>query len=64
VAGIDLVSLGDLDLRGEGEEEVVEDRAAGIYRRLVRKDGRLRGAILLGDISGFRDLEKQIAQGG
>ncbi|MEW5933615.1 MAG: hypothetical protein AB1816_08545 [Bacillota bacterium] len=43
---------------------MVEDRAAGIYRRLVRKDGRLRGAILLGYISGFRDLEKQIAQGG
>lgn len=64
VAGIDLVSMGEIDPRREWEEEVVEDRQAGVYRRLVKKDGRLKGAILIGDISGFRDLEKQIAQEG
>lgn len=64
VAGIDLVSMGEIDPRHELEEEVIEDPERGVYRRLIKSDGRLRGAILVGDVSGFRDLEKQIGQGG
>lgn len=64
VAGIDLVSMGEIDPRHELEEEVTADPERGVYRRLIKKEGRLRGAILMGDVSGFRDLEKQIGQEG
>lgn len=59
-----MVSMGEIDPRHELEEEVIEDPERGVYRRLIKSDGRLRGAILVGDVSGFRDLEKQIGQGG
>ncbi|MBE3519104.1 MAG: NAD(P)/FAD-dependent oxidoreductase [Firmicutes bacterium] len=62
VAGVDVVSVGEIDPRHELEEEVIADPASGVYRRLIKKDGRLQGAILVGDISGFRELQRQIEQ--
>jgi len=64
VAGIVPVSVGEIDPRREWGEEVVQDRQARVYRRLVGDDGCLKGAILAGDISGFVDLEEQIAREG
>jgi NADPH-dependent 2,4-dienoyl-CoA reductase/sulfur reductase-like enzyme/ferredoxin len=49
VAGIDLTSIGQFEARDPHEEEIVhEDAAAQRYRKLVLREGRARGAILLG----------------
>jgi nitrite reductase (NADH) large subunit len=49
VTGIDVFSAGDF-LGGEGYEELVfHDHARGIYKKLVVKDSRVRGAVLYGD---------------
>ena len=49
VMGVELVSAGD----AEGEQAVaVRDARAGSYRKLVLKDGRAAGAVLLGDTRG------------
>lgn len=47
VLGVDVVSLGDY--RGDGAEVVSHlDTAAGVYRKLVVRDGKLAGGILVG----------------
>jgi nitrite reductase (NADH) large subunit len=57
VAGIDLVSIG----AAEGDCEAVSARAAeGIYRKLVVRDGRAAGAVLLGDVRGAEALMAEI----
>lgn len=46
VAGIDTFSVGAT----AGEDEIVyQDPAAGIYRKLIMREGRLQGAVLYGD---------------
>ena len=56
VMGIDLSVMGEHEAR-EGDEEIryVEERR-GIYKKLLVRDGRLAGAILLGDASRGADL--------
>jgi nitrite reductase (NADH) large subunit len=51
VAGIDLVAIGEAD----GQAAAV-DLGPESYRKLVVNDGRLAGAILLGDTRGSEDL--------
>ncbi|MDO9453326.1 MAG: FAD-dependent oxidoreductase [Stagnimonas sp.] len=49
VTGIDLFSAGNFQ-GGEGSEELVfRDPKRGIYKKLVVRDGRLDGAVLVGD---------------
>jgi nitrite reductase (NADH) large subunit len=50
VAGVDVSSMGLTEPQQESDEviQVVEDRR-GIYRKLIVRDGRLIGAILVGD---------------
>lgn len=52
-AGIELASLGEaaVDEDGPGDVEVIRfsDSSRGVYQKLVVRDGRLTGAILLGD---------------
>jgi nitrite reductase (NADH) large subunit len=53
VAGIDLYTVG----LAEGDAEAVtSDASAGVYRKLVLKDGAAAGAILLGDLRGSEAL--------
>jgi predicted metal-dependent hydrolase len=57
VAGIDLVSIG----AAEGDSEAVSARSAeGVYRKLVVRDGRAAGAVLLGDVRGAEALLAEI----
>jgi nitrite reductase (NADH) large subunit len=56
VVGIDLVSSGDIDVDGKLEALVARDEKKFIYRKLVLKDGVIVGCILLGDISGNRQI--------
>ncbi|HEX6997683.1 MAG TPA: nitrite reductase large subunit NirB [Gammaproteobacteria bacterium] len=49
VTGIDLFSAGDFE-GGEGAEEIVfKDASRGVYKKLVIRDDRVRGAVLYGD---------------
>jgi nitrite reductase (NADH) large subunit len=50
VAGVDVASMGVIDSTQVADEviQIVEDRR-GIYRKLVVRDGRLIGAILVGE---------------
>ncbi|MCB1694780.1 MAG: NAD(P)/FAD-dependent oxidoreductase [Pseudomonadales bacterium] len=50
ISGIDIFSAGDLD--AAAEQLVMRDEAAGIYRRLVLRHGRLVGVVLVGDKRG------------
>jgi len=59
VAGIDLGSAGDIDPDGLYESEV--EKSDTIYRKFVKKDGKLIGCIMLGDITGFSDAIKQMS---
>ncbi len=58
VAGIDLVAIGN----AEGQAAAV-DVSPGNYRKLVVNEGRLSGAILLGDTRGSEDLLAAISTG-
>jgi nitrite reductase (NADH) large subunit len=64
IVGIDLTSLGDAT--ATGDEFVVLrqlDPATGVYRRLALRDGRIVGAILLGDTQNVQPLKRLIATG-
>jgi len=56
VVGIDLVSSGDIDADQKLEQVVATDSDNFVYRRLVLKDNVIIGCILLGDISGSREI--------
>jgi NAD(P)H-dependent nitrite reductase large subunit/NAD(P)H-dependent nitrite reductase small subunit len=49
VAGIELYSAGDFGAADGNEALVMQDHRNGIYKRLVIRDNRLRGAVLYGD---------------
>ncbi len=60
VAGIDLVSIG----AAEGDAAALSsDADAGVYRKLVVRDGRAAGAVLLGDIRGSEALLAAVKAG-
>jgi NAD(P)H-dependent nitrite reductase large subunit/NAD(P)H-dependent nitrite reductase small subunit len=49
VAGIELYSAGDFGATDGAEALVLQDHRNGIYKRLVIRDNKLRGAVLYGD---------------
>ncbi len=50
VSGVPVFSAGDFE--GEGANAIIlRDRAMGVYRKLVVRDGKLAGAVLFGDTS-------------
>ncbi len=64
IVGIDLTCLGEAT--ATGDEFVIlreADPASGVYRRLTLRDGKIIGAILLGDTRDVRALKKLIATG-
>lgn len=50
ISGIEIYCAGELE--GESEQLVLTDRARRVYRRLAVRDGRLVGAVLVGDKRG------------
>jgi nitrite reductase (NADH) large subunit len=52
VMGVDLVTAGDAEGADGAHAVVVHDEPAGTYRKLVVRDGRAAGAVLLGDTRG------------
>ena len=50
VMGVDLAVMGDKDAQTEDDEQVhYSEPARGVYKKLIVREGRLAGAILLGD---------------
>ena len=49
VSGIDLFSAGDFSEGDDSDEIVLRDPARGIYKRIVLKGDRIRGAVLYGE---------------
>ena len=50
IMGVDVFSAGDFDETAAGNEAVsFEDRALGIYKKLILRENRLVGTILVGD---------------
>ncbi|HEY8460268.1 MAG TPA: nitrite reductase large subunit NirB, partial [Blastocatellia bacterium] len=52
VMGVDLAVMGDRDARDENDEVVTyAEPSRGVYKKLIVREGRLAGAILMGDAS-------------
>ncbi|WP_282189211.1 nitrite reductase large subunit NirB [Azospirillum sp. SYSU D00513] len=49
VTGVDLFSAGDFTADKDCEDIVFRDASRGVYKRIVLKDNRVRGAVLYGD---------------
>ena len=62
VAGIDLTCLGNSNAADdEGWDTTKQmDQAAGIFKKLVLKDGQITGAVLLGDVQDTRAVQQLI----
>lgn len=63
VVGIDLVSIGDIDTDGEHEAILMKDPEKFIYKKLVLERNKIIGAILYGDKSGWKKLQRAIEEG-
>jgi nitrite reductase (NADH) large subunit len=62
VTGIDLFALGDIADDPDRQDIVLRDASAGVYKRLVLKNDRIVGAVLLGDTSDgawFNELKRK-----
>ena len=49
VTGINLFSVGDFEENQETESLIFEDKALGVYKKVVLKNNQLSGAVLYGD---------------
>ncbi|MEJ2509053.1 MAG: nitrite reductase large subunit NirB [Gammaproteobacteria bacterium] len=49
VTGVDLFSAGDFVVEEGDEELVFKDAARGVYKKIVVRDNRIKGAVLYGD---------------
>lgn len=63
VSGVRVFSAGDHLGEGDARRIVCKDPRMGIYRKLVMRDDRLVGAILIGDTSGAADILDLIRSG-
>ncbi len=63
VAGVDLAVMGSRDGDGDDEEVTYSEPSRGVYKKLIVRDGKLAGAILLGDASAAPDLLQAFDRG-
>lgn len=64
VVGVEVASMGDVDAREADDEvvQVIEERRA-VYRKLVIRNDRLAGAVLVGDTSAAAGLVRRFERG-
>jgi nitrite reductase (NADH) large subunit len=60
VAGVNLVSMGDIDCEGKKESLLYVDGRKFVYRKIVFQESRITGAILFGDIRGSDEIQSAI----
>lgn len=63
VSGLPVFSAGDIADDAAGDPIVMSDPRRGIYRKLLVRDGRLAGALLIGDIAESRWYKELIRTG-
>jgi ferredoxin-nitrate reductase len=63
VAGVDVFAGGSAVGEDGDDEVVLSDSRRGAYRKLVLRDDRLRGAVLVGDLAGARRLSELLRSG-
>jgi NAD(P)H-nitrite reductase large subunit len=63
VAGVDVFAGGAASGEPGDDEIVASDTRRGTYRKLVLRDDRLRGAVLVGDLDGARALSELLRTG-
>ncbi|MDA8339698.1 MAG: FAD-dependent oxidoreductase [Nitrospiraceae bacterium] len=56
VAGVELLSAGDIDAEGKLESIVSKDADKGIYKKIVIKDNCVVGCILCGNMEGRKEI--------
>lgn len=49
VSGVEVFSAGDLNSDEDSEDLVIRDAKKGIYKRLILKNNRVKGAVMFGD---------------
>lgn len=63
VSGIDLTSLGEVNPEGDGYQEYrFLDEPRGVYKKVVVREGRVVGAILLGDRTDLQAVTRLVSQ--
>jgi len=60
IGGMPLVSIGDIE--GRMGDDVLAARRNGTYRKVVIRDGKIRGVLFLGDIRQAGVIGRLIAQ--
>lgn len=63
VAGLDVVSAGQLPFPDDCTDQIITDPRSGIYRRLVFRDRRLIGFLLIGDAR-YRSWYRELMESG
>lgn len=62
VAGLYLTSVGEIEPRGEGYEALVRSHPdAGLYKKIILREGRLVGGIWMGTKKGAAELSRLVA---
>ncbi len=63
IVGIDLTSMGLVNPEGPQYEEVKKiDKEKGVYKKIVLEQGKIVGAIILGDRKGVTSIKKLMDQ--
>jgi len=63
IVGIDLTSMGLVNPEGPRYEEVKKiDKEKGVYKKIVLEQGKIVGAIILGDRKGVTSIKKLMDQ--
>jgi nitrite reductase (NADH) large subunit len=63
IVGIDLTSMGLVNPEGSQYEEVKKiDKEKGVYKKIVLEQGKIVGAIILGDRKGVTSIKKLMDQ--
>jgi len=63
VAGVNVFSAGETTPEDEDDSLLLEDRGIGVYKRVLLRDGRVRGAVFVGDLSTAALVTAALADG-
>jgi NAD(P)H-nitrite reductase large subunit len=64
IVGIDLTSMGLVTPEEPGYEEIKKiNREKGVYKKIVLKQGKILGAIILGDVRSAVPIKRMMDQG-
>ncbi|WEJ63671.1 NAD(P)/FAD-dependent oxidoreductase [Thiomicrorhabdus lithotrophica] len=62
VTGINLFSAGDFHDSNDSESLVYKDISQNIYRKIVLKDNKIKGAVMFGDVTGSNWIFENLVQ--